>query len=219
MKNIFNPNTKSYKILFGITCVVATVTAGFFISRAGSLNPTSPPADTMVTLDDIYCKLTGCTPGTYGIDSPGSPAETMHTLQEIYDATPDYKTNPGNATPGDVCNSKYFYTSSSTTAVQGTRTACRGIAQMRAYRYYTYGGWCNINSGDIGVGTDCTTNTASYFCPSGYQGSYRYDTLCQTDGWLNVRMVCYAASNCTGSSSTGAWLGTAAINGAQGRYQ
>ena len=117
---IFDPNTKHYKILFGITCIVATVIAGFFISRAGSLNPTSAPGDTMVTLDDIYCKLTGCTPGTYGIDSPGSPAETMHTLQEIYDATPDFRNNPGDAMSGDcaggVCvkAGKTFYTDSAT---------------------------------------------------------------------------------------------------------
>ena len=90
LDKIFDPNTKHYKILFGITCIVATVIAGFFISRAGSLNPTSPPADTMVTLEDIYCRLTGCTPTSYGIDSPGDPAPTMHTLDQIYAAAQEW---------------------------------------------------------------------------------------------------------------------------------
>jgi len=86
---IFNPNTKHYKIIFGITCVITTAIAGFLISRAGSLNPSNPPAYnpptyTMVTLEDIYCGLTGCTPTSYGIDSPGNPTPTMYTLEQIY---------------------------------------------------------------------------------------------------------------------------------------
>ena len=55
------------------------------MARAGNLNPTSAPGDTMKTLDDIYCKIASCTPETYGIDSPASATSTMRTLQEIYD--------------------------------------------------------------------------------------------------------------------------------------
>lgn len=77
--------------IFTVALTVAITCAGvYFMARAGDLNPAAAPGDTMKTLDDIYCKIANCTPVTYGLDSPASATSTMHTLQEIYDALPDY---------------------------------------------------------------------------------------------------------------------------------
>ncbi|MBU4257257.1 hypothetical protein KKC04_02495, partial [Patescibacteria group bacterium] len=77
--------TNLTKILTVILSAAITCAAAFFIARAGDLNPTEAPGDTMKTLDDIYCKIANCTPATYGLDSPAGAASTMRTLQEIYD--------------------------------------------------------------------------------------------------------------------------------------
>lgn len=72
-------------ILFSITITLSLV---FFIVHAGTLNPSVAPADTMVTLEDLYCRITGCTPTAFGLDSAGTATGTMRTLQEIYDVIP-----------------------------------------------------------------------------------------------------------------------------------
>lgn len=79
--------TKIFTVALTVTITFAAV---YFIARAGNLNPSVAPGDTMKTLDDIYCKIANCTPATYGLDSPASAASTMRTLQEIYDFLPDY---------------------------------------------------------------------------------------------------------------------------------
>lgn len=50
------------------------------------LNPSVAPADTSVTLEDFYCRITGCTPAAFELDSAGAATGTMRTLQEVYDA-------------------------------------------------------------------------------------------------------------------------------------
>jgi hypothetical protein len=125
-KNMLKINSRNYKILVALSSIAVTAVVGYFITQAGSFTP--PGAPTMVggsqmkTLDQIYCKLMksdiSCNPMTPNVDSPGSPAATMHTLQEIYDATPDFRNSPGDAMSGDctggVCvkTGKTFYTDS-----------------------------------------------------------------------------------------------------------
>jgi len=192
LDKIFDPNTKHYKILFGITCIVATVIAGFFISRAGSLNPTSAPGDTMVTLDDIYCKLTGCTPGTYGIDSPGSPAATMHTLQEIYDATPDFRNDPGTATTDQVWAGATFYTNSATKQT-GTLTLTGNAtpAQVKSGRYF----YSNSLTRQQGTGQYVMTCASSGPAPDSCQAHC-----------IALGLTCYNQGH-SGSCPTGSFYG------------
>jgi len=83
---MFKPDKKSYKIAVAMGSIAITAVMGYLFVKAGSLNPTVvPPTDTDKTLDDIYCAMKiDCASTSYGIDSPGSPTSTMHTLQEIY---------------------------------------------------------------------------------------------------------------------------------------
>ena len=78
--------SKKSQFLMAILSIATTMTVTYFISRAGTLNPTMAPGDTMHTLDDIYCRITGCTPTAYGLDSPGAVGATMRSLEDIYDA-------------------------------------------------------------------------------------------------------------------------------------
>ena len=76
----------SKKILLPLLSLLVTTLAVYYLARAGDLDPAAAPGDTMHTLEDIYCKITGCTPGTYGLDSSAAATGTMYTLEEIYDA-------------------------------------------------------------------------------------------------------------------------------------
>jgi hypothetical protein len=75
--------------MIGIT--VGVVLVLLIVSRpadSGTLDPSSAPAPTMVTLQDIYQKLLGhpnASPGG-SLDPTNAPAPTMVTLQSIYDA-------------------------------------------------------------------------------------------------------------------------------------
>ena len=133
-KNTLKISSRNYKILVAFFSIVVTATVGYFITQAGSFTP--PGAPTMVggsqmkTLDQIYCKLIksaiSCNPMTPNVNSPGSPAETMHTLQEIYTATPDFRSHPGT----DVSNVKAgenYYKDSSTFSV-GTANCVQASA-------------------------------------------------------------------------------------------
>ena len=82
----------SYKIIVGALSVVCSVVLTVFIVhlfvRAGVLNPSEAPGDTMSTLEDIYCAISiDCTltDPPYDEDSPGAAGSTMYTLTEIYD--------------------------------------------------------------------------------------------------------------------------------------
>lgn len=74
-----------------VLSVIMTMAAVHSASRAGTLNPASAPASTMKTLEDIYCHISGCTAGSYSIDSPGAVSATMHDLDDIYDALDTYR--------------------------------------------------------------------------------------------------------------------------------
>ena len=50
-------SSKTYKILAVICSVIVTAAIGYLIVWAGNLNPPGTPADTMYTLDDIYHRL------------------------------------------------------------------------------------------------------------------------------------------------------------------
>ena len=86
---MFKNKSNFYKVIVGTLSVICsaatTVLVVHLIVWAGNLDPSSAPGDTMYTLDDIYCAMSiDCTPDSYSIDSPGSAASTMRTLEEIY---------------------------------------------------------------------------------------------------------------------------------------
>lgn len=105
--------------------VIVALAAGFLMVFAFK-DPAAGPDDTMYSLEQIYCKITGCSPTSYGLDSPGTPASTMYTIEQLYTATPAFRTNPGDAVSSDVCNSKDFYIDSSAVqhGVTGSGTYC-----------------------------------------------------------------------------------------------
>lgn len=108
-----NSTGRGYKILVGICSAAITAAIGYLFVWAGNLNPSAGPADTMRTLDDIYCAMSiDCTPGTYSIDSPGSPASTMRTLKEIYDKAVKFPLpDTGQTTPYGTIGYDAYYTS------------------------------------------------------------------------------------------------------------
>lgn len=129
IKKILKPGAPSYKIILGIAAILLTTAIGSILVLAGSLTPSGAPANTMETLEDIYCKLNGAgcnSSASYGLDSLANPSSTMHTLEQIYDAAPEYLDDP--ASTSDVCNSRTFYTNpsgGSPASIQtGTRTDC-----------------------------------------------------------------------------------------------
>jgi len=74
----------SIKLILIILSVALTSALVYFFAAAGTFSPTLAPADTLVTLEDIYAKITNATATAFALDSPASPAGTMHTLEEIY---------------------------------------------------------------------------------------------------------------------------------------
>lgn len=108
---------------------------GFLAVLAGNFTPPGAPSEgsNMKTLDQIYCKLMKssipCTPLAPDVDSPGTPVSTMHTLEEIYEASPSYLDSPADenyvCAPGahGVTETQYFYVNSAD-RMPGTRTNC-----------------------------------------------------------------------------------------------
>ena len=147
---------ENYKILTILLSTVVSVFIGFLIVFAGNLNPTSAPGTTMYTLEQIYCKMTGCTPVTpHSLDSPGNPTTgTMYTLEQVYNAAPAFRTNPGNVTQDDICNSKQAYADTNTMQT-GTRStnyngtganyccACRATGQACNHTDQCCSGYCS----------------------------------------------------------------------------
>jgi hypothetical protein len=229
LDKIFDPNTKHYKILFGITCIVTTVIAGFLISRAGSLNPTSAPGDTMKTLEHLYCRLNGpeCTTyaneeaitSAFGIDSPGSPTTgTMHTLQQIYDLTPNFKwynqaTYGPPATASEVASGKAFWTTGSQNPTTGTALCVQQSAPDSNVIRSGYS-VCGVAGSFVAYTqiracwpgkTSCTDfvniaagGTASTCCTDGTFSSICYVSC--TNGTCNVkRQNVYSDATCSGT--------------------
>jgi len=161
-------NSNRYKILTVICSMVLTVAIGYLIVWAGNLEPPAAPADTMVTLDDIYHRLDkdAGAPASWGLNPSASPVSTMHTLQEIYDITPDFRGNSGTAVVGDVCNSATFYKDSAT-KLTGTRTDC-SPASGYTWTKRGAGSWVGVNENlnwveDIG-GTNYWESVEYTYC-------------------------------------------------------
>lgn len=161
--------------------VLISTTIIYFVIYAGSLSPSSTPADTLKTLDDIYHKLTSGSGESFGLNPPASPTSTMHSLQEIYDVTPDFASSPGDATSSDVCNSRTFYTDSST-RYTGTRTACQ-----------------SCTAGSISVAEMSCSETADIDCDGELEIGTE-PTPCLTQ----CASSCVAYTNCTTGSCGGA---------------
>lgn len=83
-KNIIKINSRNYKILVAISSIVVTAAIGYLVTQAGSFTPLGAPADTMHTLDDIYHMLT---PGSGAPTSYGidSPASPAGTMHTLED--------------------------------------------------------------------------------------------------------------------------------------
>jgi len=199
---MFQFNSKTYKILLGICSIVITAMTGYLIVQAGSLTPSSTPADTMKTLDDVYYELdkSASAVGSWGLDPSAAPTGTMYTLQQLYDKTPQFHTSPGSVAVGDVCNSKTFYTDSST-RLTGNRTDCSAAGtppgvtktgQTTSYvdyddGYYEKGQTLSytINTGDeLGTVTDDNTGLM----------------------WKRCSEPDTQTSGCTGTHSTYSWV-------------
>lgn len=138
-KKVLTPGAPSYKILISISAILLASAIGGILVLAGSLNPTDiPTAGNETTwphypsLEDIYCKLNGAgcdASASYTLETSANPVPpgTMHTLNEIWSATPDFKTNPGNLTVNgsnspDIFSGKtaYIYYNNSPTLLTGT---------------------------------------------------------------------------------------------------
>jgi hypothetical protein len=174
-------NSKKYKISTLICSMVFTLIACSLFVRAGDLNPTSGPADTMETLDDIYCRqLYDCTTTSYGTDSPASPASTMHTLQEIYDqipyflgqknATDDRYCVNNNGTASSTCaanDPEYVkeeaFWSTSTDSTPPTNLLSSGLVfkDMRTGLYWSSPSTSTMSNSFGAVSTQCTDNEVS----------------------------------------------------------
>ncbi|MGI5828284.1 MAG: DUF1566 domain-containing protein [Patescibacteria group bacterium] len=132
------------------------------------LDPDGSPSDTMVTLEDIYYKMQSSgTAGNYGLEATEELSTSMYTLQQIYDAAPDFNSAPGTATAGDVCNSATFYTDSSS-PLTGNRTACfeeatTGLPDTGQTTCYNASTSISCGSADFpGQDADYTINAPSY---------------------------------------------------------
>jgi len=56
-KNTLKISSRNYKVLVALSSVVVTAAVGYFITQAGTFTPPGAPADTWHTLDDIYHRL------------------------------------------------------------------------------------------------------------------------------------------------------------------
>lgn len=190
---------KKIKIILESTLtIILALAIIFFIAQAGNLTPSSAPADTMKTLDDIYYKLQSSgSAGSFGLNPSSAPTSTMRTLQEIYDAAPDFNSSPGNATAGDVCNSKTFYTNSATRQT-GTRTACSDLSFPDTGQTSSYG---------TGDDADYTSSNSAHTCDMSFtdNGNGTITDNCTGLMWKKCVEPDTSTSNCAGTQSTYTW--------------
>jgi len=211
---------ENYKILTILLSTVVSVFIGFLIVFAGNLNPTSAPGTTMYTLEQIYCKMTGCTPVTpHSLDSPGSPTTgTMYTLEQVYNAAPAFRTNPGNVTQDDICNSKQAYADTNTMITGRRSTNYNGTGASYCCACRVGGQACNHND-------QCCSGYCSrdgYCCSTACTDACK---TCSTGTCANTPNTNWGAGlyGCTGSTNRcydgvcrtcGGWFYT----GANGNY-
>lgn len=121
-KKALIPGAPSYKILIAISAILLTSAIGGILVLAGSLNPPAAPADTDHTLDDIYHKLDK-NAGVPATYGIDSPVDPAATMHTLSDI---WDKTPAYldspAAPSDVCNSKYFYAN----PASGTATKQQG---------------------------------------------------------------------------------------------
>jgi len=84
-------NYLNFKFFFIWLVVLMCVIGG--VVFAGSLTPPGSPESTMISLSNIYEKLTTGVTSTEKTFSPNSePGSTMYTLGDIFDAIPEWLT-------------------------------------------------------------------------------------------------------------------------------
>ncbi|MDP2933348.1 MAG: DUF1566 domain-containing protein [bacterium] len=161
--------------------VLISVLAIFAIVKAGSLNPSSNPAATFFTLENIYSRLTTNATSTEGdhVFTPGAnPAGSLYTLEQIYGAIPTILPDTvkldtsylgidgtlvpsgGTATTTDVCSAKTYFG-----ANQSNWTLAIGALSIDASKILTSATYCGI-TGSIATRTldnSTTTVSAGYY--------------------------------------------------------
>ena len=197
MKKTFKKNTSKNFIRSGLV-VLISVLAIFAIVKAGSLNPSSDPAATFFTLENIYSRLTTNATSTEGghVFSPGaSPAGSLYTLEQIYGAIPTIvpgtvKLNTsylgidgtlvpsgGTATTTQVCSGQTYYG-----ANQSNWTLATGGLSIVSSTMLTSATYCGI-TGNIATQTlSSATTTVS-------AGYYNATTLNTVDTNLNANNI------------------------------
>ena len=177
----------NYKILVALSSIVVTAAIGYFVTQAGSLNPTSAPTTTtMNTLDDIYCSLTGCTPATHSLDSPGPPDSTMHSLANLYVVVTGAPVSGWSnlciyKTGDEACPANFPTKLSLRYGVVATCTGGGATWTQTA-------GSCSAGSGSC-AGQDCNGRFCSYSC---------YPLTCYRGAFTNVAAtVGYTATTYT----------------------
>jgi hypothetical protein len=209
LKKLFEPDTIYYKVLLAISAITVTAVIGWLLVQAGSLNPTNEPTYGNETtwphypsLEDIYCKLngTGCGSTAYTIDSSANPAATMHNLNEIWDATPDFKNSSGNAIAADVFRTKTFYTTSSAQLSGTLDLACGNMAgklngtdnKITSNNYSDNNAnnrWCmGVGTTTGGVATDGGNATSSDLSNKSCTNGPASCTICCT-AWVNGQYI------------------------------
>ncbi len=87
MKKIIQSNNSKI-----ILASIIVLLASWGLTQAGALTPSSTPAPTFYTLNDLYNRLsTGATTtaGSHSLSTSSVPVASMHTLTEIYNLIPD----------------------------------------------------------------------------------------------------------------------------------
>jgi len=180
--NDINSTGRPSTVAFFSVIVLLSFLVCFSAVRAGSLTPSSTPAATMYTLQDIYTRLTtNAVAGSHSLGPSTSPAGTMYTLTQIYGAIPvidasKVKLNTsylgvdgtlvpsgGNATTAQVCSGQTFYGDSQT-----NWTLATGALSPDASKMLDTATYCGT-TGSITSGSNVTvTSSTPTSIPTGY---------------------------------------------------